>query len=431
MKIGIVGSGISGLMAASELHKNGHQVTVFEAGDSIGGHVKTISYTFEEGEPPLILEAGTTVFDPVLMHRNIGAKAKELAIPHRRLDMAFTFINRENDIAWTMYPPIENSLIKDLKSLAKFELSALKNESFVKQNLLLRELRRFFRDMRRVSVDTNYGQVGLEQFVGEQGYSKLLQDAFIQPNLLFWWGVTSDQASNCSIQVIADSFNIAPRKEQYIFTRGWMDFMKAIAAPFKEDIRINSKVDSVVRNKGQIDLTANNTTETYDHVIFSTPPNVVDELLKDKTSEEIRNLRSFSTTTTEVILHTDSSWMPKNDKWALGNLVQDERGTFITHWVGGYDPRKPKVFVSWGEDFTSAISPKYVILRREFVRTLPTVGYYQACHQINNLQGDKGIWYCGAHVDALDPEGKGIAPSLWHENAFLSGIAVANRIINI
>ena len=41
MRIAIVGSGVSGLVAAHLLHQK-HDVTVFEARDRIGGHVNTV-----------------------------------------------------------------------------------------------------------------------------------------------------------------------------------------------------------------------------------------------------------------------------------------------------------------------------------------------------------------------------------------------------
>jgi predicted NAD/FAD-binding protein len=41
MRIAIIGSGISGLVAAYKLHQK-HEVTVFEANDYIGGHTNTV-----------------------------------------------------------------------------------------------------------------------------------------------------------------------------------------------------------------------------------------------------------------------------------------------------------------------------------------------------------------------------------------------------
>ena len=44
MKIAIVGTGISGMVAAYLLHRD-HEITVFEAAGYVGGHTNTIDIT--------------------------------------------------------------------------------------------------------------------------------------------------------------------------------------------------------------------------------------------------------------------------------------------------------------------------------------------------------------------------------------------------
>ncbi|MEM9943942.1 MAG: FAD-dependent oxidoreductase, partial [Planctomycetota bacterium] len=60
MKIGIIGSGISGLTAGYHLHKH-HDVTVFEAGHYIGGHTNTIDV--EESGKTIAVDTGFIVFN--------------------------------------------------------------------------------------------------------------------------------------------------------------------------------------------------------------------------------------------------------------------------------------------------------------------------------------------------------------------------------
>ena len=48
MRIAIIGSGVSGLVAAYLLHER-HDITVFEARDRIGGHVNTVDVEEEDG----------------------------------------------------------------------------------------------------------------------------------------------------------------------------------------------------------------------------------------------------------------------------------------------------------------------------------------------------------------------------------------------
>lgn len=54
-----------------------------------------------------------------------------------------------------------------------------------------------------------------------------------------------------------------------------------------------------------------------------------------------------------------------------------------------------------------------------------SVGYAKASREMEAIQGNGGVWHCGAHVHALDAAS---IPSLWHENAFRSGVRIAERI---
>ena len=49
MKIAIVGSGISGLGAAYALHSAGHDITLYEKNNYLGGHSRTIDIE-EDGQ---------------------------------------------------------------------------------------------------------------------------------------------------------------------------------------------------------------------------------------------------------------------------------------------------------------------------------------------------------------------------------------------
>ena len=60
MRIAIIGSGISGLVAAHLLH-GAHEVVLFEAGDHVGGHTHT--HDVEVGGKRLAVDTGFIVFN--------------------------------------------------------------------------------------------------------------------------------------------------------------------------------------------------------------------------------------------------------------------------------------------------------------------------------------------------------------------------------
>jgi hypothetical protein len=122
--------------------------------------------------------------------------------------------------------------------------------------------------------------------------------------------------------------------------------------------------------------------------------------------------------------------MPKKKNPAIANLIKDHRGTFCTFWTGALHPSKPNIFITWGDKIVDSTIKNKSILSENWLRTLPTVEYAKACRDIDSIQGHGGVWHCGAHVHALDKKSQRVTPSLWHENAFLSGKRVAEKIKN-
>ena len=60
MKIAIIGSGISGNVAAYRLNKQ-HDISVFEAGSYVGGHTNTVDIPSKDGK--LAIDTGFIVFN--------------------------------------------------------------------------------------------------------------------------------------------------------------------------------------------------------------------------------------------------------------------------------------------------------------------------------------------------------------------------------
>lgn len=65
LRIGVVGAGIAGLVAARLLEDIGYDVTIFEARGRVGGRIHTIR---KMGNPPRTADAGATRFSDTDLH---------------------------------------------------------------------------------------------------------------------------------------------------------------------------------------------------------------------------------------------------------------------------------------------------------------------------------------------------------------------------
>jgi predicted NAD/FAD-binding protein len=432
MGTAIIGSGISGLAAASKLHEEGHRVTVYEAKDNIGGHVQTVWLPLNEEDARknnklLPIEIGVFMFDPHYIHPTIGVMATKLGMKYREIPITFSFYNQKNNLSWNTQSHF-NGFTKKIAIL----LHALKQNLFkhgICQNVsFLMELHRFIEDLPKVCEDKLYRNMSLQDFIIHEKYSENFLENWMLPQMMCWWGVTREYAMLVNIQVIVQSMYYVSIAPQYIFEGGWDHLIEKMSAPFREHILTGRRVNNVIRENGIIKIETLNGTEVYDNVVFAVPPSVTSQILQNKSREEDRILNSFQTITTKVYLHTDTDWLPADQEYSTVNLIQDQRGSFCTLYYGALQKQKPNILVTWGDQLQEIPDPNKTLATTELLRTIPTVEYAKACYNIQSIQGNGGVWHCGAHVDALDPENQKIIPSLWFENSFKSGLSVAEKI---
>src|ERR1700742_346781 len=93
MKIAIVGTGVSGLVAAHHLHRQ-HEITVYEAAARIGGHTHTVTVPDpggrgEAGGAPVAIDTGFIVFND-RNYPNFEALLAELGVASRPSRMSFS-----------------------------------------------------------------------------------------------------------------------------------------------------------------------------------------------------------------------------------------------------------------------------------------------------------------------------------------------------
>lgn len=428
MKIAIIGSSISGIAAAGELHEKGHSITIYEASKNRGGHVRTLWLSNgKETQSPH--ELGVFMLDPIAIHPTIASIAKALHHPINEFPLTFTFEYDKEGINWTtnynLPLPVRNFIIFASNFFQNFG-----KKNLIRNSKYLLSIKQFLEIVDEFSEHQEYHTLSLKEFIEKYSIPPEIVEYWLLPQLLCWWGIKREAALSSSALVLTDSMSKVNNHPQYVFANGWTQFVESLIAPFKDHILTESKVDKISRVENGVNILCKGEEAFYDEVIIATPPSVALQLLSNPSREEKEILSSFTTCETEVYLHTNASYIPKKSRPAVVNHMKDDKGIYCTLWSGAYLSDNSHYFASWGEDDWIPPKQEDTIAREKWLRTLPTIEYVKACRAIDTIQGCANTWYAGAHVHALDTPFSKATPSLWHENAFLSGKYVAERLCN-
>lgn len=421
MRVAIVGAGIAGLMAAYELQRTSIDFELFEANSYFGGHVLTKRFSRNP------IELGVFMHDPLYIHPMLNQYAKQWGIKARPFDLTVSFSSKQKGLCpdWSTEAPFKGFL-RNLYVFCRTLKGSLKQGKLFEHARYLWRLNSFVKNMEVYLKDSRFETYSLENFIQDNPDMKDLVEKWMMPHLMCWWGVTRNLVLKSSFAVVLDSMWKVSKAEQYIFEDGWDGVIRKISEKLGNKCFLGHPVELVERrqegNSSKVYLTVNGQAKAFDAVILACTPNKALDIIQDPNLEEQKILNGFETCETTVYLHKDHTWMPKRPSWSTINFVFDERGSFCSFWAGGLFKEKEEVFLTWGENLQT--EPALLEERIAWPRTLPTVNYTKYCRQIHKLQGKNGLWFCGAHVHALDDQ----TPSLWHENAFRSGLRVAQEI---
>jgi predicted NAD/FAD-binding protein len=374
MRIAVIGSGISGMVAAYLLHRE-HDVTVFEANDYVGGHTHTVDVVLD----------GKTL--PV--------------------DTGFIVFNERT------YPNFVK-LLRTLKVLLRPTFWRMIREIFIFRRQLLETAE---------LPET----VTLGQHLRERGYSRAFVERFIVPMGAAIWSAEPRRFEAMPVCMFARFFanhgflNVRDQPQWLVIKRGSREYAKVLTTPFQDRIRLNCPVRSVRRLSDAVEVEGPDArAERFDHVVIAVHSDQALRLLSDPSQKERELLGAIPYQDNQVVLHTDTSVLPKRRKvWASWNY---------------HIPREPHETVALTYDmnilqslkadreFCVTLNPTRRIEAEKTIRQLvyahpvytPQVLVAQQRHA--EISGVNRIHYCGAYW------GNG-----FHEDGVNSALAVCRH----
>lgn len=401
LKIAVIGSGISGL-SASWLLSQRHDVHLFEADGRFGGHSNTIDVN--EDERQVAIDTGFIVFNAAT-YPNLLALLDYLDVPTNETEMGFSV---------SMAGGAYEYRGKKLKALGNLR-TALNPRHWQ----TLAGIASFFRN-----AAEHAGQVPesltLGGYLQSNGYSRAFIERHLLPMAAAVWSSEPSQMLEYPAKAFLQFFQnhallqFRNRPKWRTVQGGSRAYVHALLAesPLKA---VHSKpVRHVERLGGHVLVDG----EAFDHAVIASHADQALAMLAAPTPRETEILSAFRYSRNRVVLHCDQTLMPKSRRlWSSWNYVADDEisGASVTYWMNSLQS------LNTDKDYFVTLNPHREpgAKIREFSYEHPIYSTEAMRQQkrLWSLQGEGGIWFCGAYFGAG-----------FHEDGLQAGLAVAEQL---
>jgi predicted NAD/FAD-binding protein len=310
MKIAIIGSGISGMVAAYLLCKD-HDIVLFEQNAYIGGHTHTIDV--QRGEKIFSVNTGFIVFNRVT-YPNFCTIMDRLGVEAQRTRMTFS--------------------VKCERTGLEYSPHSLNTFFAQRRNLLSPSYYRMIYDIFRLRREMNSlmegkDEIEIGQYLTQQGYSRRFKEHFIVPLGSSLWSADPHRFQEFPLRTFVRFFknhgflNIVNPFDWLVIKGGSKRYVGKLTASYADKIRLNCPVKRIARKDDCVELTLPaGKTERFDHVMLATHSDQALALLSDPSPAEKEILSAIPYQENLAVLHTDTSMLPTlRSLWSGWNYI--------------------------------------------------------------------------------------------------------------
>lgn len=398
LRIAVVGSGVAALSSAWLLSTR-HHVTLFEKADRLGGHSHTV---MADGRA---VDTGFICFNDVT-YPNLTALFEHLSIPTRATDMSFA-VSLEGGAFEYAAPGL---------------LAQRRNALRPRFWSMLGEVLRFYRQAPAdlALVDPN---LTLGDYLRRERFSDAFRDDHLLPMAAAIWSSPASTLLDYPAQAFirfCENHGLLKLKGRPVWRTvvgGSRVYVDRLAESFAE-VRLGKEVTEIRREPaGVIVGDAQGREERFDHVVIGAHANQALAMLIDPTRLERELLGAFGYSRNHAMLHKDATLMPRRRRaWASWNYIGADQGLCVTYWMNRLQGLA-------GDDLFVTLNPPRAarpgtVLRDEiYEHPIFTPAAIRAQRRLWSLQGQGGVWFCGAYFGAG-----------FHEDGLQSGLAVAEQL---
>lgn len=408
MNIAIIGSGISGLTCAYLLNRN-HEITLFEAGDWVGGHTHTVD-VIVEGQRYAV-DTGFIVFND-WTYPNFIRLLGQLGVAFKPTEMSFSVTDPDSGLEYNGNNL--NSLFAQRRNLLSPGFWGMLRDILRFNKEALRDL-----EQQRIAADTT-----LDQYLKAGGYGERFILHYIVPMGAAIWSMSMADMLGFPLQFFIRFFknhgllSVSNRPQWCVIEGGSSAYVAPLTASFKDKIRLNCPVTRVERDEDGVVIHSASGSERFDKVVFACHSDQALALLARPSSTEQSILGALPYADNEVVLHTDTRLLPKRKlAWASWNYRLGGAGhtlAAVTYDMNILQGIQSETTFCVSLNQSASISPIKVLAKYTYAHPQYSLNAVAAQQRWEELDGAQHTYYCGAYW-----------ASGFHEDGVVSALRVA------
>ncbi|WP_406667920.1 NAD(P)/FAD-dependent oxidoreductase [Gallaecimonas sp. GXIMD1310] len=383
--VAVVGSGIAGMTAAYYLSRH-YDVTLFEAGDYLGGHTHTVDVELD-GEKSAI-DTGFIVFNDRTYPR-FQRLLEELKVAYQPTEMSFSVRNDALALEYNGH---------SLRTLFAQKRNLLRPAFW----RLIRDILRFNKDARQEITAPSAQTLG--QYLDARAFGPLFVDNYLLPMGAAIWSMGLAQMRDFPLQFFATFFHnhglldVANRPQWFTIAGGSRQYIAPLLAPVKERIYLNTPVTRIERSGGKVQLFSKEQQWQFDQVVLACHSDQALAMLANPSEAEQQVLGQLTYSDNQVVLHTDTSHLPKRSlAWASWNyrMNRHQHKPVVTYDMNILQRLKKRF--TYLVTLNDQVADDKVLGRYTYAHPVYTIDAINAQKRWADISGVDGVHYCGAY----------------------------------
>jgi len=408
VNIAIIGSGISGLTSAYLLNRN-HEITLFEAGDRVGGHTHTVDVNVDGRR--YAVDTGFIVFND-WTYPNFIRLLGQIGVGFKPTEMSFSVTDPDSGLEYNGNNL--NSLFAQRRNLLSPGFWGM-----------LRDILHFNKHAQldlaegRIAADTT-----LDHYLTAGGYGERFILHYIVPMGAAIWSMSMAQMLSFPLQFFVRFFknhgllSVNNRPQWCVIEGGSSAYIAPLTATFNDKIRLNCPVTRVERDADGVVVHSAAGSERFDKVVFACHSDQALKLLARPSAAEQSILGDLPYADNDVVLHTDTRLLPSRPlAWASWNYRLGAAGhslAAVTYDMNILQGIQSDTTFCVSLNQSAGISPAHVLGRFTYAHPQYSLAAVAAQERWEELNGAQHTYYCGAYW-----------ASGFHEDGVVSALRVA------